>query len=73
MCGRDPAEQKVRKSPHDRMLRLRQRLWREAGAGVKVPDDARVIGCAQHGRRLGGESPPERRPSQPKRTATAKG
>jgi predicted CoA-substrate-specific enzyme activase len=47
MCGRDPAEQKVRKSPHDRMLRLRQRLWREAGAGVKVPDDARVIGIPQ--------------------------
>ncbi len=47
MCGRDPAEQKVRKSPHDRMLRLRQRLWRESGAGVKVPDDARVIGIPQ--------------------------
>ena len=29
--------------------------------------------CAQHGRRLGGASPPERRPSQTKRTATAKG
>jgi len=47
MCGRDPAEQKVRKSPYDRMIRLRQRLWREAGAGVKVPDDARVIGLPQ--------------------------
>ena len=47
MCGRDPAEQKVRKSPHDRMLRLRQRIWREAGAGVKVRDDARVIGIPQ--------------------------
>ena len=35
MCGRDPNEQKVRKSPHDRALRLRQRLWREAGAGVE--------------------------------------
>ncbi len=33
----------------------------------------RLIGCAQHGRRLGGASPPERRPSQTKRTATAKG
>jgi predicted CoA-substrate-specific enzyme activase len=47
MCGREPGEQKVRKSPHDRMLRLRQRLWREAGAGVKVADDARVIGIPQ--------------------------
>jgi predicted CoA-substrate-specific enzyme activase len=47
MCGRDPAEQKVRKSPHDRMLRLRQRIWREAGAGVKVADDAKTIGIPQ--------------------------
>ena len=47
MCGRDPAEQKVRKSPHDRLLRLRQRFWREAGAGVKVADTARVIGIPQ--------------------------
>jgi len=47
MCGRDPSEQKVRKSPHDRLLRLRQRFWRESGAGVKVPDDARVIGIPQ--------------------------
>jgi predicted CoA-substrate-specific enzyme activase len=47
MCGRDPNEHKVRKSPHDRMLRLRQRIWREAGAGVKVPDDAKVVGIPQ--------------------------
>jgi predicted CoA-substrate-specific enzyme activase len=47
MCGREPGEQKVRKSPFDRMLRLRQRLWREAGAGVKVPDEAPVIGIPQ--------------------------
>ena len=47
MCGRDPAEQKVRKSPHDRMIRLRQRIWREAGAGVKVAPEARVIGIPQ--------------------------
>jgi predicted CoA-substrate-specific enzyme activase len=47
MCGRDPAEQRVRKNPHDRMLRLRQRIWREAGAGVKVRDDARTIGIPQ--------------------------
>jgi predicted CoA-substrate-specific enzyme activase len=47
MCGRDPNEQKVRKSPHDRALRLRQRLWREAGAGVKVADDAPVVGIPQ--------------------------
>jgi len=47
MCGREPGEHKVRKSPHDRMIRLRQRLWREAGAGVKVADDARVIGIPQ--------------------------
>ena len=32
-----------------------------------------LIGCAQHERHLGGESPPERRPSRTKRTATAKG
>ena len=47
MCGRDPAEHKVRKSPHDRLLRLRQRFWREAGAGVKVADTARVVGIPQ--------------------------
>ncbi|HJX65105.1 MAG TPA: acyl-CoA dehydratase activase [Polyangia bacterium] len=47
MCGRDPGEQKVRKSPFDRALRLRQRLWREGGAGVKVPDNAPVIGLPQ--------------------------
>ncbi|HEX7599117.1 MAG TPA: acyl-CoA dehydratase activase-related protein, partial [Polyangia bacterium] len=47
MCGRDPNEQKVRKSPFDRALRLRQRLWREAGAGVKVPDNAPVVGLPQ--------------------------
>jgi len=47
MCGRDPAEQKVRKSPYDRMLRLRQRLWREGGAGVKAPEGARTIGIPQ--------------------------
>jgi predicted CoA-substrate-specific enzyme activase len=47
MCGRDPGEQKVRKSPHDRALRLRQRLWRESGAGVKVPDEARTVGIPQ--------------------------
>ena len=47
MCGRDPNEHKVRKSPHDRALRLRQRLWREAGAGVKVPEDAPVVGIPQ--------------------------
>jgi predicted CoA-substrate-specific enzyme activase len=47
MCGRDPNEQKVRKSPHDRMLRLRQRFWREAGAGVKVAENARTIGIPQ--------------------------
>jgi hypothetical protein len=33
----------------------------------------RLNGCAQHERRLGGASPPERRPSRTKRTATAKG
>ncbi len=47
MCGRDPAEHKARKSPHDRMLRLRQRIWREAGAGVKVPETAKTVGLAQ--------------------------
>jgi len=33
--------------PYDRALRLRQRLWREGGAGVKVPDNAPVIGLPQ--------------------------
>src|SRR5664279_6192931 len=33
----------------------------------------RVNACAQHARHLGGASPPERRPSRTKRTATAKG
>jgi predicted CoA-substrate-specific enzyme activase len=47
MCGRDPAEHKVRKNPHDRMLRLRQRIWREAGAGVQPPDDAKTVGIPQ--------------------------
>ena len=47
MCGRDPNEQKVRRSPYDRALRLRQRLWREGGAGVKVPDNAQVVGLPQ--------------------------
>ena len=47
MCGREPNEQRVRKSPHDRALRLRQRLWREAGAGVQVPDNAPVVGLPQ--------------------------
>jgi predicted CoA-substrate-specific enzyme activase len=47
MCGRDPEEEKVRVSPHARLLRKRQQLWREAGRGVSVPDDAPVVGIPQ--------------------------
>jgi len=46
MCGRDPEEQRVRVNPHERALRRRQGLWREAGA-VELPEDAPVIGLPQ--------------------------
>ena len=44
MCGRDPEESKVRVSRHDRPLRLRERLWREAGRGISVPEYAPIVG-----------------------------
>jgi predicted CoA-substrate-specific enzyme activase len=46
-CGREPEDTKVRVSPHDRLLRLRQRLWREGGGGISVPKDAPIIGLPQ--------------------------
>ena len=47
MCGRDPEEQKVRVNPHEKALRTRMRLWREAGAGIDLPEDAPVVGIPQ--------------------------
>jgi predicted CoA-substrate-specific enzyme activase len=47
MCGRDPEEEKVRVNPHDKPLRIRQKLWRESGAGLKVAENAPVIGIPQ--------------------------
>ncbi|RLB59680.1 MAG: hypothetical protein DRI34_01010 [Deltaproteobacteria bacterium] len=47
MCGRDPDEQKVRVNPHDKPLRIRQRLWRQGGGGIPVPDDAPLVGLPQ--------------------------
>ncbi len=46
-CGREPEDTKVKVSPNDRLVRLRQRLWREGGRGVSVPADAPVIGLPQ--------------------------
>ena len=37
MCGRDPEENKVRVNPHEKPLRIRQRLWREGGGGPALP------------------------------------
>jgi predicted CoA-substrate-specific enzyme activase len=42
LCGRDPAERRQRVTSHDRYLRLRQRLWREAAG--PVPAGGPVIG-----------------------------
>ena len=47
MCGRDPQEEKVRINPHERPLRLRQKLWKQAGRGVDVPKNAPVVGIPQ--------------------------
>jgi predicted CoA-substrate-specific enzyme activase len=47
MCGRDPDENQVRVNPHEKALRTRMRLWRETGAGIKLPDDAPVVGIPQ--------------------------
>lgn len=46
MCGRDPDEGRVKVSRHDRLLRRRQQLWREAGA-LPVPETAPVVGLPQ--------------------------
>jgi predicted CoA-substrate-specific enzyme activase len=46
MCGRDPDEQRVRVNPHERALRKRQSLWREAGR-IDLPEDAPVVGLPQ--------------------------
>jgi predicted CoA-substrate-specific enzyme activase len=46
MCGRDPDEDRVKVSRHDRLLRRRRRLWRETGA-LPVPDTAPLIGVPQ--------------------------
>ncbi|MFQ5600308.1 MAG: acyl-CoA dehydratase activase [Candidatus Krumholzibacteriia bacterium] len=46
-CGRDPDDTKVRVTPHARLLRLRQRLWKNMGAGARVAEDAPVIGIPQ--------------------------
>jgi predicted CoA-substrate-specific enzyme activase len=43
-CGRDPAENRRRHSPHERLVRLRRKLFREAGGAVKLPRDAPVAG-----------------------------
>ncbi len=47
MCGRDPEENRVRQNPHERALKLRQKLWRQAGRGVDVPTQAQVVGIPQ--------------------------
>ena len=47
MCGRDPDEQSMRINPHEKPLRLRQRLWKQAGRGVEVSKDAPVVGLPQ--------------------------
>ena len=47
MCGREPHERRMRVTPHARLLRLRRKLWLEAGRGIDVPDDAPVIGIPQ--------------------------
>jgi predicted CoA-substrate-specific enzyme activase len=47
MCGRDPEEQRVKVNPNEKPLRLRQKLWRQAGRGVEVPENAPVVGIPQ--------------------------
>ena len=47
MCGRDPDEHKVRQNPHEKALKLRQKLWRQAGRGKDVAKNAQVIGIPQ--------------------------
>jgi predicted CoA-substrate-specific enzyme activase len=45
-CGRDPEETKVRVTPHARLLRHRQRLWKNLGK-LQVSKSAPVIGIPQ--------------------------
>ncbi len=47
MCGRDPSENQVRQNPHERALKLRQKLWKQAGRGLAVAADAPVVGLPQ--------------------------
>jgi predicted CoA-substrate-specific enzyme activase len=47
MCGRDPEDEKVKVTTHYKLFRKRERLWREAGQGVTVAENARVIGLPQ--------------------------
>ena len=47
MCGRDPDDDKVKVTPHYKLIRRRERFWREAGKGIKVPQNAPVIGLPQ--------------------------
>jgi predicted CoA-substrate-specific enzyme activase len=47
LCGRDPEETKVRINPREQSLRLRQKLWREAGSGIAVDEHAPVVGIPQ--------------------------
>ena len=47
LCGRDPAEQRVRINRHEKPLRLRQKLWKQTGGGIKLAADAPVVGLPQ--------------------------
>ncbi|MBF0106209.1 MAG: hypothetical protein HQM16_12880 [Deltaproteobacteria bacterium] len=47
LCGRDPDDSKVRVTPHYQLMRKRQRLLFETGRGIKLPDNAPVIGIPQ--------------------------
>ncbi|MFO7694581.1 MAG: acyl-CoA dehydratase activase [Vicinamibacterales bacterium] len=47
MCGREPGAQRMRLTPHSRLLRRRRKLWLEAGRGADVPEDAPVVGIPQ--------------------------
>ncbi|MGE5199862.1 MAG: acyl-CoA dehydratase activase, partial [Rhodospirillaceae bacterium] len=47
MCGREPGDRRMRLTPQSRLLRLRRKLWLEAGRGVDVPGDAPAVGIPQ--------------------------
>ncbi|MBI5528466.1 MAG: hypothetical protein HY897_19210 [Deltaproteobacteria bacterium] len=46
-CGRDPAENRKRQSPNERLVRLRRKLFREAGGDARLPDGAPVVGIPE--------------------------